>query len=127
VTVRFKRGGKLDRSFGKNGVAKLRATKPNGRRTTVLYDTAIDRNGGIWVTGSAGDEFSGELRRAVTVRYLPNGKRDRRFFKKGLLGDQIGTASLGGVLMRDGRRMYLGGRFDRGEEEGVFMRRFRPR
>jgi uncharacterized delta-60 repeat protein len=127
VTVRFRRGGKLDRSFGKNGVAKLRATKPDGRRTTVLYDTAIDRYRGIWVTGSAGDEFARTPRWGVTVRYLPNGRRDRRFFKGGLLRGRTDSPNYGGVLKRDGRRMYLGGRFDRGDQEGVFMRRFRPR
>lgn len=125
LIIRLRSNGKLDRSFGSNGIARLYATRKYGRYTSRLYDIEIDRAGGIWVAGSAGGSLRNE-RRAITARYLPNGKKDRSFFKRGIFKLQMGDNSLGSTLVRDGRQMYLSGRFDQGTQEHFFLKRFSP-
>lgn len=125
LIIRLRPNGKLDRSFGSKGIVRLYATRKYGRYSTRLYDVEIDRAGGIWVAGSAGGSPRSE-RRAITARYLPNGKRDRSFFKRGIFRLQMGDNNLASTLVRDGRQMYLSGRFDQGDEEHFFLKRFLP-
>ncbi|MBK5233089.1 MAG: hypothetical protein JJE13_08940 [Thermoleophilia bacterium] len=123
LTVRFKANGDLDRSFGNDGLVRLYATSRTGSNTTNLYDTTIDSKGGIWVTGSAGPEFNGN-RRAVTARYLPSGKLDKRFFKKGKLITRLGESSVASQVLALGRQIYLSGRYKTGGTDRLFLRRF---
>lgn len=127
VLLRFKRDGQVDRSFGSSGVARLYATARSGvDRRTSLFDVTIDSAGGIWVTGSAGRAERGD-RKAVAVRYLANGSKDRKFFRKGVLKFRLGDGSVGTSSLRAGRKIYVSGRFDRGNQERFFLKRLRPR
>lgn len=123
LTIRLRSNGELDRSFGKNGVVRLYATPNLGVRSTRVYDVQSDAKGGIWVTGSAGRQDRDE-RRAVAVRLLPNGGKDTRFFRNGVMKIDLGEGSVGTSLIRRGKKMYLSGRYDQGSEERFFLKRF---
>jgi uncharacterized delta-60 repeat protein len=125
LVMRFRKNGRLDKSFGSNGIVRLYGTAKRGERTTRLYDIQTDTKGGIWVIGSAGQSPRNK-RRAITVRYLRNGKKDPRFFKKGVLNTGLGDGSVGTALIRAGKKMYLSGRYDQGSTEGFFIKRFTP-
>jgi len=127
LVMRFGKNGRVDRSFGNNGIVRLYATPRKGEeRATRLYDLAIDPKGGIWVTGSAGRSARGE-RHAIVARYLPNGKKDARFFKNGLLNIKLGDGSTGSAVLRAGRKIYVSGRYYHGDQERFFLKRIKPR
>lgn len=125
ITTRFKKSGRVDRSFGLRGTVRLFATPRSRRYATNLSDMTVDAKGGIWVTGSAG-LVSGEDRKAVGVRYLPNGNRDKRF-RRGKKTFGLGKVTVGWDVFRDGRKVYLTGRYDRANTERYYSMRFMPR
>jgi uncharacterized delta-60 repeat protein len=67
--VRFTRRGKLDRSFGSNGVASTKVRGPS-------RDLAVDSKGRIVLAGGSGSAFA-------FARFRPNGKLDRSFANDG--------------------------------------------
>ena len=125
LIMRFRKNGRLDRSFGSNGSVRLYATPRKGEeRSTRLYDLTIDPKGGIWVAGSAG-RSARDGRHAIVARLLPNGRKDRRFFKKGLLKIKLGEGSTGSAVLREGQKIYVSGRYDHGDQERFFLKRLR--
>lgn len=117
ATIRLTRDGKLDRSFGRNGIVRL-VRGPSTR----LVDIAVDPRGGIWVTGSTGHRRGD--RHMITARYLPNGRLDRRFGRQGRLVGGPGKASAGWRVLAAGRAVYLSGRWERQGQENVLLRKF---
>lgn len=125
LVMRFQKNGRFDRSFGDDGVTRLYATPTRGvGRRTSLYDVTVDSKGGIWVAGSAGLEDRNQ-RRAIAVRYLTNGRKDPDFFRKGVLRIRLGDGSVGTATLRDGRGIYLSGRYDHGDQERFFLKRLK--
>lgn len=125
LVMRFRKNGRLDRSFGRAGIVRLYAAPRRGRRATRLSDITIDSKGGIWATGSAG-WATGDRHHAITVRFLSNGTRDPRFFKRGVKSIGLGRGSFGFETITSGRKIYMSGRYDRGNQERFFLKRFRP-
>ena len=123
LVIRLRRDGRLDKTFASRGTARLFATANGGYRSTRLYDLALDEGGGIWVTGSAGPDLRSK-RHAIIVRYRSNGRKDPKFFNKGLLSLRIGEASVGYTTIRSGRKISVSGRYDVGDEERFFVKRF---
>lgn len=123
LVIRLRNNGRLDRTFASKGVARVYATPRRGYRSTRLYDLAIDEKGGIWTAGSAGQAARSE-RHAIVVRRLSDGRKDSKFFKNGLLSLTVGEASVGTSTIRSGRKMTVAGRFDLGDEERFFVKKF---
>ncbi|MBN8866553.1 MAG: hypothetical protein J0H98_03265 [Solirubrobacterales bacterium] len=126
LVMRFRKNGRLDRSFGRAGIVRVYATPRRGERSTRLSDVTIDSRGGIWATGSAG-RATGDQHHAIAVRFLPDGKRDRRFFKKGVMSIRLGRSSSSFETINSGRKIYMSGRYDRGNQERFFLKRLKPR
>lgn len=126
VVMRLTSSGHRDKKFGSKGLVRVLATHQAGDRFTRLYDIQTDSHGGIWVTGSAG-RSPRNSRHAITVRYLPNGKKDRRFFQNGVMKLHLGDGSMGTSLSRTGHQIYLAGRYDHGNEESFFLERLGSR
>ena len=125
LVLRLKGNGRLDKSFASSGATRVYATPRRGYRSTRLYGLTLDTKGGIWVTGSAGQSPRSK-RHAIAVRYLTTGRKDPRFFKRGLLNLGLGQASVGTSTVRSGRKMIIAGRFDLDDEERFFIKRFLP-
>jgi len=84
VTIRLTRQGRLDPSFGHGGLVEHRQRV----RFKGLLDYSIgaraltlDADGSVTVAGGSG----GKLSQAVFERYLPDGRRDRGFGRRGRL------------------------------------------
>ncbi len=125
LVMRFTRNGRPDKTFGTMGIVRLYGTPKKGESTTRLYDIQTDTQGGIWVVGSAGKSPRDE-RHAIAVRYTRNGKKDPHFFNKGVLNIGLGDGSVGTALIRAGKKMYLSGRYDQGDQENFFIKRLMP-
>lgn len=76
ATARFKRNGKLDRSFGTGGAARFRVNPGHEPAFPYVTSMAIDARGRIVVAGSAYQGFA-------FVRFKPGGKVDRHFGERG--------------------------------------------
>lgn len=76
--ARFTSRGKLDRSFGTNGVARY----SSGDGRLQAYSLAVQEDGKILQVGSR--FVDGKKVVAVVVRYIANGKRDKSFAKNGV-------------------------------------------
>ncbi len=130
--LRFMPGGRLDRSFGEGGVVSTFL----GSRLAA-QDAVVQHNGRIVIVGDYNVPGSGEARLAA-VRYLPDGRVDRSFGRKGFFTRDFGVEGVAyaALVQRDGR-VVIGGRvnpkpspfhenesvFDTAE---VFLARFLP-
>lgn len=123
LVIRLRKDGRFDRSFAAKGTARLYATARLGNRSTRLYSVAVDQDGGIWTTGSAGRVPRG-TRHAILLRYLPDGQKDPKFFNRGLRKIRPGEASVGTSIIRADRKMVASGRYDLDDEERFFVSRF---
>lgn len=108
--VRFRRNGKLDRSFGRGGVVSSRIAGNRGFRGGL--GVAIQRNGRIVV---AGQWFS----KLALARYRPNGARDRSFFGNGIFSASFGSGFARGIdpMVLPGRRLIVMGHALFGEDQ----------
>lgn len=80
--ARFRRDGKLDRTFSRDGVSTAADNDPNRPTATTARDLAIQDNGRIVVVGYHGyaDEQGGDFYFSFTVvRFRPDGRLDRGF------------------------------------------------
>ena len=116
-TIRLTRRGRLDPTFGRRGIVRLARGQ-----STQLVDVAVDHRGGIWVTGSTGPNRGD--RRTITVRYRPNGRFDRRFYRRGLLITGPRDSSAGWRVLAAGRSVYLSGKWERNGNQNFILRRF---
>jgi uncharacterized delta-60 repeat protein len=130
--LRFLPNGKLDRGFGKGGVVSVfLGTRVNS------HDVVIEHNGRIVLSASYNVPGSGEARVAA-MRYLPDGRLDRSFGRRGFFTRDFGVEGVAyAALVQHDGRVVIGGRvnpkpspfhenesvFDTAE---VFLARFLP-
>jgi len=103
--VRYLPNGKLDRSFGRGGIARAaRGSRLAGKAI------AIQPNGRIVLAGTYNVPATGEARVAA-ARFLPSGNLDRTFARRGLFTHDFGGESVAyaALAQRDGR-VVIGGR-----------------
>lgn len=113
VVLRFLKSGRLDRSFGRKGMAKPRLPK---RMTTTRI--AIQDDGKIVVGGRYDQRFG-------LFRLNPGGALDRSFFRRGLFAPEdsgLGAMATDLLIDRRGRIVATGG----GHTEGMALVRIRP-
>jgi len=103
--LRFEPGGALDRSFGARGVVRTFL----GSRL-ISHDVVVQQNGRIVLAGAYNVPASGEARVAV-VRYLPDGRIDRGFGRRGFFTRDFGVEGVAyaALVQRDGK-VVIGGR-----------------
>ncbi len=105
VLIRLRPNGKLDRSFGRRGFARTVLGTRLGAK-----DIAIQGNGRIVLAGTYNVPHSGEARVAA-VRFLPSGRIDRSFARRGFFVRDFGYEGVAyaAVRQRDGA-VVIGGR-----------------
>jgi uncharacterized delta-60 repeat protein len=127
VLTRYKRDGRLDRTFGKNGKAPFSVGYANDVVTAVV----IDATGRIVAAGGVGAANSSPYSFAVT-RFTPNGSRDQTFGNAGEAYNPFGNdgpSSAANALAIDsqGRILAAGGAFVfRVFTTGFAVARFNP-
>jgi len=104
VLMRFRRNGTLDRTFGHGGVVKPRLSRYFESSKVVL------QNDGRIVLG--GSLYNRRSKRFTLIRFLANGRRDRSFFRGGLLtpsGARLGMIASDVTIDNRGRVLATGG------------------
>jgi len=119
VVVRYLYNGAIDRSFGKNGFARI-IRNPWMRATSI----AVQKNGRIVVAARYGYDSKP---RFMLARFMPNGKLDRSFFHNGVFTQTIGDASTAEKVLidRQGRILVAGG-FLTGNTGNFLLERIAP-
>ena len=107
--VRFLPDGRLDRSFGANGVVRTMFARYGASRA---YDVAVQPDGKIVAAGMrflGNDAQNDEL--FAVARYLPNGKLDRSFSRDGLASVDFGysDAVASAVAVQRGGKIVVAG------------------
>lgn len=118
--VRFRRNGKLDRSFGKRGIVSNRIVGNRGFRGGL--GVAVQRDGRIVV---AGQWFS----KLALARYRPSGARDRSFFGNGIFSASFGSGYARGIaplVLPDGRLVVMGNALFGEDRPSVLVARLLP-
>lgn len=105
MLIRYQPNGRLDRSFGHNGIARTAL----GSRLAGK-DIVLQRNGRLVLAGTYNVPKTGEARVAV-LRYLPDGSLDRSFARRGFFIRDFGVEGVAyaALTQRDGR-VVVGGR-----------------
>lgn len=114
VLLRFDDNGRLDRSFGTNGIALARLAGDG-----VPYAMTVLNDGSIAVVGR-----EGEPARAFVYKLTPNGRIDTRFGAEGKLafsGAQRDYVALGVAAQPDGKLVISGSRSFSGSNFGEVM------
>jgi uncharacterized delta-60 repeat protein len=91
VVARFHTDGKLDRSFGDAGFARVSANT-----ATYAAGLAIDQQGRIVLTGSSATAHPGHNdgpQSFTVIRLQPNGHRDPTFFGDGVFKSRFGGSA----------------------------------
>jgi uncharacterized delta-60 repeat protein len=107
--VRFLPDGRLDRSFGANGVVRTMFARYGASRA---YDVAVHPDGNIVavVMRYRGDDAQDDELFAV-ARYLPDGRLDRSFSRDGLASVDFGfgDADATALALRPGGKILVAG------------------
>lgn len=109
VLARYRPDGKLDRSFGRDGVVYAGAAS-----STFGNGVAIQRDGCIVVAGSGARAHIGTAdgpARFLVFRFLADGRRDRSFFGDGVFAARFGAFSsqaTQALVQPDGRVLVAG-------------------
>lgn len=117
--MKFTPDGNLDNNFGNNG--KI-ITGFNSEKNLPIK-IATDENGKIRIAGTvSSDRQHGQF---FIYGFMPNGRVDTTFGKKGVVRGKYGTTSLGtDIAYGDSGRFYLAGRQIRSGQSNVFVTRF---
>lgn len=114
TVIRLRRNGRLDRSFGRRGVAR-----PDVGEDVLPTEIVVQRDGRIVVSAQIDRLFG-------LVRFKQDGSLDRSFFGDGVFTDYV-TGRFGGasdvLIDSQGRIVAAGG----SEEGGFAVMRFLPR
>jgi uncharacterized delta-60 repeat protein len=108
MLLRFHPDGSLDPSFGREGIARaILGTRLASKAIAIQPDARIVLAGTYNVPGS------GEARVAA-ARFLPNGRIDRSFARRGFFTRDFGYEGVAyaALTQRDGK-VVIGGRFNR--------------
>jgi len=107
--VRFLPDGRLDRSFGTNGVVRTMFARYGAGRA---YDVAVQPDGKIIAVGMRflGNDAQNDEVFAI-ARYLPDGKLDRSFSRDGLASVDFGfgDADASAVAVQRGGKVLVAG------------------
>jgi uncharacterized delta-60 repeat protein len=105
--VRLKRDGRLDRGFARRGRTLLKPARYGGSG----HGVAVQRDGRIVVAGSGFDDEDYDSAFWVIARYLPNGRLDRSFGRRGIAVGDFGTGIdwAGAVALQPDGRIVVGG------------------
>lgn len=103
LMARLRQDGRLNRRFGKGGIARQ-----NRSASTEMHDVAVQGDGRIVAVGV--DVRGGRLV-FVTLRFLPDGRRDRSFGNRGVMSLPLGRSSFGtsAVTLPNGQVVAGGG------------------
>jgi len=101
VVMRYRKNGKPDRSFGTQGVVRVRL----GKAEVVANEVVVDAKGRV-VVAAASNAYAHDPRARV-VRLTKKGKLDRKFAKKGVFSTKNATAR---GLAVDGKKIVVVGR-----------------
>ncbi len=104
--ARYRPNGRLDRGFGRGGVARTRVGPRAAGR-----GIALQRDGRIVVAGSSARR-NGDRTRFTVVRYRPNGGLDPSFFGDGIFSRRLGAIASEAwdpLVDRHGRIVVAGG------------------
>ena len=117
--VRFLPDGRLDRSFGANGVVRTMFARYGASRA---YDVAVQPDGKIVAVGMrfrGNDAQNDEL--FAVAKYLPNGKLDRSFSRDGLASVDFGysDADASAVAVQRGGKILVAGATARSGARGA--------
>lgn len=106
ASISFAQVGKLDKSFGNDGIV----ITPLSTSNDVAYDIAIQDDNKLIVVGS-GDLQGSYFQDAIVIRYLPDGKIDSSFGINGLVTPKLGsrTARLESVIIQQDGKILAGG------------------
>jgi uncharacterized delta-60 repeat protein len=126
--VRFLPDGRVDRSFGVNGVVRTMFARYGASRA---YDVAVQPDGKIIAVGMrfrGNDAQNDEL--FAVARYLPDGRLDRSFSRDGLASTNFGyaDADASAVAVQRGGKILVAGSGARNlyrTEEDFAVARFR--
>ena len=125
--MRYLSDGKVDSSFGENGIASVKAFPLTTDDNHIIYMStatasicaiAIQSDGKILITGNA-DGIHG----IFVARFMYDGKLDTTFGYKGFAAqrDYLGKYGVSAlVLQRDGKLIIAGGKSDMGISDGDF-------
>jgi uncharacterized delta-60 repeat protein len=119
VVVRYRHNGSVDRTFGRNGIVKA-IRKPWTRATSI----AIQKNGRIVVSARYGYDDTPKF---MVARFMPDGKLDRSFFKRGFYVDHLGDASAAEKVIVDHRgRIVVAGGYAQSDTGNFVVERLIP-
>jgi uncharacterized delta-60 repeat protein len=122
VLIRYRRNGRLDRTFGTNGTVRTSVGS-----YAIAHALVIQPNGKILAAGTVGD--APDLRIAL-FRYLPDGRRDRRFGpnRNGRASTSVGIDFAQGsavALQRNGKIVVAGSARTGADKDEFALVRFR--
>ena len=95
--IRYTSSGKLDTSFGSNGIA----TCTIGGQSTYLNDIIVDADDNIVVAGDCGDDL-------IVARFTPDGAPDPTFGSGGYISGSYGTTACSVALQSNGQIVISG-------------------
>lgn len=123
VVVRLRSNGRLDRSFGGNGIA----TAGCGRgRTCAIASIAVQHDGRILIAGNVTPRRGTKRRTAVAVgRLLWSGRRDPSFGRHGWAFARPGRRSEAHDVVPQGGRILVAGQAGSGRRTKTILARFR--
>jgi uncharacterized delta-60 repeat protein len=104
MVARFQPDGRIDRTFGRRGIALARHGS-----TSAINAIALQPGGRIAAAGYGVRKDSGETQ-AIVLRFLSNGALDRAFGRGGFFGVDLGSESVAYAALgqRDGRVVVAG-------------------
>jgi uncharacterized delta-60 repeat protein len=116
--IRLTRNGALDRSFGKRLASA-------GRYGSAAGGVFIGPDGRILVAGVRSDDRSDYTSAWAVLRYLPNGRLDHRFGRRGVVIGDFGTGRdwASTVLMQPDGKILVGGSIYEDEAVARFFSR----
>jgi uncharacterized delta-60 repeat protein len=108
MLARITRKGRLDRRFSRDGKVITDVTRRRGCGTSIGWGLARDRRGRVVVSGYVQPPHPTTF--AVMVRYLPGGRVDRRFARRGVAQTRIGRFTIARrvAIQRNGRIVVPG-------------------
>ncbi len=125
TVFRLKANGKVDRSFGKNGMVRRgpRVGVSDGARSVLL-----DSRGNIYAAGMAFLDPVPESTAFLLAKITPKGKFVRSFGNRGMISTTMDTAAqVNGMAWRSASSLVLSGGYQTSERSGLVLAAYRLR
>ncbi len=118
VLLQYNPNGSLDSSFGINGIVVTDIAKFD-----YIEDMAVQADGKIVVAGNRVKNENYDNLTSFTVRYMPDGKLDNGFGKKGIvLTTHNSTIEINSVALQSDNKIIIGGIYDGADREYMLFR-----